>query len=85
MTTGQRIRAERLRLGLSPEACAEQLGITIGRWEKIEEWTSPQLGQLVPLSDLLGMNLRAIVPELFAAWEAAGQPKRIHVPPGPTS
>lgn len=77
MTPGQRIRTERLRLGLSPEACAEALGISLGRWEQIEEWTNPQLGQLVALSDHLGMDLRAIVPELFAAWERAGAPDRL--------
>jgi transcriptional regulator with XRE-family HTH domain len=77
MTTGQRICAERIRLGLSPEACAEALGISLGHWMKIEEWTNPQLAQLVPLSDHLGMDLRNIVPELFGAWQSAGQPKKL--------
>jgi len=77
MTTGERIRAERLRLGLSPEVCAEALGISLGRWEELEASTNPQCVQLVALSDNLGMDLRVLLgPEFMAAWERAGRPTK---------
>ena len=80
LTIGQRIRAERLRLGLTQEACAQALGIRRGSYVQLESATNPKLGTLVPLGDKLGMDLRNIVPELFKARRQAGQPRTIRAP-----
>ena len=74
-TTGQRIRAERLRLGLTQEACAAALGVSRGTYVQLEQGTNPKLGTLVALNDRLRMDLRRIVPELFATGKGTGGPK----------
>ena len=61
-----RIRAERIRLGLTQEAAAARLGIHRGTYSQLEEAANPQASTLIGLVQAVGMDPRALVPELFA-------------------
>ena len=61
----QRIRAERLRLGLTAEQAAARLSVTRSSYIQLEERGNPTLTRLVELVRKVGMDLRALVPELF--------------------
>lgn len=72
----RRIRSERERLGLTQAACAELLGLTNRQgYATLETVANPQLATLVALVKVLGMDPRALVPEVFAG-EPAGVPAR---------
>lgn len=62
---GARIRAERIRLGLTVSVAARRLN---SRRQNYKQWEAgkslPGLSTLIILKGL-GMDLRAIVPELF--------------------
>jgi len=60
-----RIKAERQRLGLTQSAVAERLGVARGTYAQAEHDTAdPRYSTLVALVGL-GMDPRALAPELF--------------------
>jgi transcriptional regulator with XRE-family HTH domain len=59
-----RIKAERVRLGLSQEECARRLGVTRTSYRQLEETANPQLSRVIALVELLGMDGRTLAPEL---------------------
>ena len=61
-----RIRAERERLGLSQAEAARRLDVRRTTYKNLESVANPQLSTLLSLVEL-GMDLRAIAPELFPA------------------
>lgn len=62
---GRRVRAERLRLGLTQEECAHRLSISRGSYRQIERVTVLQYGVLVALVRDLDFDPRTLAPELF--------------------
>lgn len=63
---GPRIRAERLRLGMTQEQAAERLGVKRGSYNQLEDAkANPKLSTLIALVRVVGMDPRAIAPELF--------------------
>jgi transcriptional regulator with XRE-family HTH domain len=62
-----RIRAERLRLGLSQGEVAARLGTTRTAYKNLECVANPQLSTLVGLVTVVGMDLDALAPELRGA------------------
>lgn len=64
-TIGQRIKAERERLGLTQEQVAGQLQVTRGSYCQWEERCNARLDGLFLLAKIY--DLRRIVPELFDA------------------
>jgi transcriptional regulator with XRE-family HTH domain len=63
---GNRIRAERERLKLTPESAATQLGISTASYSRMEKETSLPGSLLAQLVRGLGMRLRCLVPEAVA-------------------
>lgn len=61
---GRRVRSERERLGLTQEEAARRLGLSRGSYRQIETVTVLQYGVLVALVRDLGMDARALAPEL---------------------
>lgn len=59
-----RIRSERLRLGMTVDACAAGLGLHRNTYMNYERRADPSLSALVAFRSL-GMDPRAIAPELF--------------------
>jgi transcriptional regulator with XRE-family HTH domain len=59
-----RIRAERLRLGLGKIETARKLGVTKQSYAQLETAANPRLTKLIELAGL-GFDVRAIAPELF--------------------
>lgn len=64
-TVAARLIAERQRLGLSQEEAAAKLGMARGSYKSYEQTANPQLLRLIDFVRVLGMDLRAIAPELF--------------------
>jgi transcriptional regulator with XRE-family HTH domain len=62
---GARIRAERKRLGLILLEVAERMGMGGPNYRRLEFAANPCYGTLVGLVRLVGMDVRAIAPELF--------------------
>lgn len=60
-----RIRAERVRLGLSQSAAAERLGVGRHSYRQLEVTANPQVSRLLELVRDVGMDARALLPELF--------------------
>lgn len=61
---GARIKAERLRLGLTIAGCAESVGVNRQTWLCYETRANPQLSLLVALREI-GFDLNRVSPELF--------------------
>ena len=64
MTLGQRIQAERKRLGLSQEGLGEALGVTrqaISKWESGQ--SLPESDKLLALSEYFGVSLDYLLKE----------------------
>ena len=61
------IRAERVRLGLTQAEIARRLGIIQQSYAQLEVWANPRYTRLRDLVLLVGMDPRALVPELFEA------------------
>ncbi len=62
MTLGQRIQAERRRLGLSQEGLGEALGVTrqaVSKWEA--DGAVPDTDKLIALSRLFGLTLNELL------------------------
>jgi transcriptional regulator with XRE-family HTH domain len=64
-TMGARIRAERKRLRLTLLQAAERMGMGGPNYRRLEVAANPCYGTLVGLVQLVGMDARAIAPELF--------------------
>lgn len=78
MTLGQRIQAERKRLGLSQEGLGEALGVTrqaISKWEA--DGAVPEVDKLVALSRLFHLPVGVL---LGVEEAAAAEPPRPVVP-----
>jgi DNA-binding XRE family transcriptional regulator len=61
-----RIRAERIRLGLTSTEAARRLGTTRQNYNCLERVIrDPRMSRILELVDKLGMDPRALVPELF--------------------
>lgn len=78
MTLGQRIQAERKRLGLSQESLGEALGVTrqaISKWEA--DGAVPEVDKLVALSRLFHLPVGVL---LGVEEAAAAEPPRPVVP-----
>jgi transcriptional regulator with XRE-family HTH domain len=60
-----RIRAERIRLGLSVAGAARMLGVGRLSYLQLERGANPQYSTLVALVEVLGMDPRAVAVELF--------------------
>jgi transcriptional regulator with XRE-family HTH domain len=61
----ERIRAERVRLGITQTQAADRLGIRRGTYAQLETTANPQASTLIGLVRELGMDPGALVPELF--------------------
>lgn len=61
-----RIRAERLRLGLTAAEVGAKLGVSRDSYKQLERSANPQYSRLVELVRVVGMDAKAIAPELFA-------------------
>lgn len=59
-----RIRAERVRLGLSQAEASRRLDVRRETYKRLETTANPQLSTLIALVEL-GMDLRSIAPELL--------------------
>ena len=58
MTLGQRIQAERTKLGLSQEGLGEKIGVSrqaVSKWEA--DGAVPDTDKLISLSKLFGLSL----------------------------
>jgi transcriptional regulator with XRE-family HTH domain len=64
-TVADRIKAERVRLGLSLNEAARRLEIHRNSYRQLETAANPQLSTLVGLVERLGMDAKTIAPELF--------------------
>jgi|GEM_PF-4515027 len=60
----QRIRGERIRLGLTQEAAAAQLGVSRSTYRQLEQAANPQVSTLLMLVRVLGMSPASLLPEL---------------------
>ena len=63
-TIGQRIRGERLRLGLTQQQLADRIGIARGSYRQIEAGTDLHLSTLFALA-YAGVRLKVIIGELL--------------------
>lgn len=63
-----RIRAERVRLGLSQAEAAARLGVVRNSYRQLERQANPRLDTLQALVRL-GMRVQAIAPELLEVVE----------------
>lgn len=62
---GVRVRGERERLGLSQREAARLLHLSQASYQQIEAVTTLQYGVLLALVRDVGMDPRALAPELF--------------------
>jgi transcriptional regulator with XRE-family HTH domain len=62
-----RIRAERLRLGLTQEQMAAKLGVKRVSYKPLESSANPGLATVIALVLEGGMDARQLVPELFGS------------------
>lgn len=69
-TIAARIRSERLRLGLTQVEAARRSGMARTTYTNLERSASPSLRTLFALT-AVGMDVRAIAPELFQAGRRA--------------
>lgn len=60
-----RIKAERVRLGLTQMDVAGLLGVGRHSYRQLEVTANPQCSKLVALVRVVGMDLRVLLPELF--------------------